>query len=234
MTRPPSAVSTVPRPRRFWTRALPIFVWHLTRTTPWLTLIVGCASGTVVLAVMAYFAGHTPLNQDTVRFTFLPAVAALAFVPHVHFRPLIQAMPVPTWIAAAGQTLLAVPVLAVTCWVQLRLMTSTVPVGSAGHLPAVYPLLAQLTGWSLLAVAIAACCERTRYTALSGAIASTVSFALIATASYTDPIKRHLLAPPATPHAATITWYAIAGAALTVICLAIRDPWHRYTRRLHL
>ena len=234
MTLPPPVMSTGSRPRRFWTRALPVLVKHLTRTTPWVALIAGCASGTLVLAVMAYFAGHTPLNQDTVRFTFLPAVAALAYVPHVHFRPLVQAMPVPTWIVSAGQTLLAVPVLAATCWVQLRLVTSTVPAGSAGSLPAVYPLLAQLTGWSLLAVAIAACCERTRYAALSGAIATTAGFALIATASYTDAIKRHLLTPPATPRAATTTWYAIAVSALALACLAIRDSWHRYARRLHL
>lgn len=233
MTAPRDA-PTVPRPRRFWTRALPVLVWHLTRTTPWVTLLAGCASGTLVLAVVAHFAGHTPINQDTVRFTFLPAVAALAYVPHVHFRPLIQAMPVATWIASAAQTTLAVPVLAVTCWVQLRLMSGTVPAGSTGDLPAVYPLLAQLTGWSLLAVAIAACCERTRYAALSGAVATTVSFALIATASYTDAIRRHLLTPPATPHAATIAWSAIAAAALAVTCFATRDQWHRYTRRLHL
>jgi hypothetical protein len=87
----------------------------------------------------------------------------------------------------------------------------------------VYPLLAQLTGWSLLTVAIAACCERTRYAALSGAIATAVSFALIAATSYAGVIKRRLLAPPATPHAATIAWYAIAAAALALTCLAIGD-----------
>jgi hypothetical protein len=46
-------------------------------------------------------------------------------------------------------------------------------------------------------------------------------------------INRHLLTPPATPHAATITWYAIAATALALICIAIRDQWQRYTRRLH-
>ena len=234
MTQPPPATSTAPRPRRFWTRALPALAQHLMRTMPWVTLLVGCASGTLVLALMAHFAGHTPLDQGTVRVTFLPAMAALAFVPHVNFRPLIPTTPVPTWIASAGQTLPAAPVLATTCWVQLQLMASTLPAHSTAHLPAVYLLLAQLTGWSVLTIAVAACCERTRYTALSGPIATAVSLTLIAAASYTTAIKRHLLTPPATPHAATLAWYAIAAAALALSCLAIRDQWHRYTRRLHL
>jgi hypothetical protein len=233
VTHAPPAGSAAPRPRRFWIRALPVLARHLMLTMPWVTLFVGCASGTLVLAVMAHFAGRSPLDQGAVRVTLLPAMAALAFVPHVHFRPLIQATPVPAWIAGAGQTLLAAPVLAVTCWAQLRLMTSTLPEHSAAHLPAVYPLLAEFTGWSVLTVAVAACCERTRYAALSGAIATAVSLALIAAASYTTALKRHLLTPPATPDAATLAWYTIAAAALLLTFLAVRDQWHRYTRRLH-
>jgi hypothetical protein len=234
MTVPRPDASTDRRPRQFWIRAVPILARHVIRTMPWVTLFAGCASGTVVLALMAHFAGHTPLTQNTVRVTLLPALAALAFVPHVHFRPVIQTMPVPTWIAPAGQTLLALPFLALTCWLQLHLMTSTVPADYVGHLPAVYPLLAQLTGWSLLAVAIAASCERSRYAALSGAIAAPVTFVVIAVAWFTPALKRHLATPPATLHAAAIAWYAIAAAALAVTCIAIRDQWHRYTRRLHL
>jgi hypothetical protein len=222
------------RPRRFWTHAVAGLAKHIVSTMPWVTLIAGCASGTVVLAVMAHFAGHSPLNQDNVRVTFLPAVGALAFVPHVHFRPVIQTTPVPTWIAPAGQVLLAVPVLALTCWLQLKLMTSTFPAHDAKQLPAVYPLIAQLTGWSLLSLSIAACCERTRYAALSGAIAAPVTFVAIAVAAFMPPLDRHLLSPPETARIDTIAWYSISAAAFAMAILAIRDQWHRYVRRLHV
>jgi hypothetical protein len=233
MTLHQRTVSTTKRARGFWPRAVPVFARHIFRTTPWVTLIAGCASGTVILALLAHVTNHSPISQGTVRVTFLPAVATLAFVAHVQFRPVMQTTPVPTWIAAAGQTLLALPVLALTCWVQLRLMTSTYPPASAGHLPAVYPLLAQLTGWSALTVALAAGCERTRYAALSGAIAVPVSFAIIAVTTYTPGFERHLFTPPASPHAAAIASCAIAAAGLALTCLAIRDQWQRYTRRLH-
>jgi hypothetical protein len=216
-----------------WLRAIPGVVPHIVRTTPWATLIVGCVSGTAVLALLAHVAHNSPISQGTVRVTFLPAVAALAFALHIQFRPLVQTTPVSTWIAASGQTLLALPLLALTCWGQLRLMASTYPAGSAGHLPAVYPLVAQLAGWSALTIAIAACVERSRYAALSGAIAVPISFALVAITTFTRDLERHLLVPPAGPHAAAVDWYAIAAAAIVVTGLAIRDHWHRYTRRLH-
>jgi hypothetical protein len=222
------------QPSRFWTSALPSLARHLIRTMPWATLLAGCVSGTAAMVLLTRFAAQTPLDQGTVRITFLPAVAALAFVPHAHFRPLVEATPVPLWIASVGQTLLALPVLAVTCWVQLQLMASTEPSADAGHLPAVYPLLAQLTAWSVLTVAIATCCERTRYAALSGAIAVPVSFTLIAAASFAPALERNLLTPPAAPHAATVAWYAITAAALVLAIVAVRDHWRRYTRRIHL
>ena len=227
-------VNPVERPTRFWIRSVPGSARHTLATMPWATLVAGCASGTVVLALMAHFAGHSPLNQDNVRLTFLPAVGALAFVPHVQFRPVTQTTPVPTWMAPAGQVLLAIPVLAVTCWVQLELMTSTYPARDANHLPAAYPLIAQLIGWSLLALSIAACCERTRYAALSGATAAPVTFVAIAAASCIPPLSGHLLSPPNTAHAVTITWYTISAAALALAIVAIRDQWHRYARRLHV
>jgi hypothetical protein len=224
-------ISARRRPARL--RAVPGLVPHIVRATPWVTLIVGCVSGTAFLALLAHVAHNSPISQGTVRVTFLPAVAALAFALHIQFRPLVQTTPVPTWIAATGQTLLALPLLALTCWGQLRLMASTYPAGSTGRLPAVYPLVAQLAGWSALTIAIAACVERSRYAALSGAIAVPISFALVAITTFTPHIDRHLLVPPADPRAAAIDWYAIAAAAIVVTGLAIRDHWHRYSRRLH-
>jgi len=227
-------VNPVEQHRRFLIRSLPGLARHTLATMPWVTVFAGCASGTVVLALMAHFAGHSPLNQDNVRVTFLPAVGALAFVPHVHFRPVVQTTPVPTWIATGGQILLALPVLALTCWVQLELMASTYPAQYAKHLPAVYPLIAQLTGWCLLTLSVAAGCERTRYAALSGAIAAPAVFVAIAATSFVSPLSQHLLNPPETAPAATVAWCTIAAAALVLAVLASRDQWHRYTRRLHL
>ena len=153
---------------------------------PWATLLTGCLAGTVFLAILAHVAGASgwPLDQGSVRLAFLPAIAALAFVPRAPFRPLTQATPVPAWVAPAGHLLLAAPILAVTCWAQLRIMAHTVPPHALGHPPAVYPLIAQLTGWCAVTVAAAACVDRSRYADLGGAIAVPVSFAAIALAWY--------------------------------------------------
>jgi hypothetical protein len=201
---------------------------------PWVTLITGCLAGTVFLAVLAHVAGtsHWPLGQGAVRLAFLPAIAALAFVLRAPFRPLTQATPVPAWVAPAGHILLAAPVLAVTCWAQLRIMADTIAPHALGHPPAVYPVIAQLTGWCAVTVAAAACVDRSRYADLGGAVAAPVSFAAIALAWYAPVTARLLAEPPATAHTVTIAWYAIASAALALTCMAVRDQWHRYSRKL--
>jgi hypothetical protein len=141
---------------------------------PWVTLLTGCLAGTAYLAVIARLAGasHSPLDQGTVRLAFLPAVAALAFVPRAPFRPLTQTTPVPAWVAPAGHLLLAAPILAVTCWAQLRIAARTIPPHDPSHLPAVYPLIAQLTGWCAVTIVAAACVGRSRYADLGGAVAA--------------------------------------------------------------
>jgi hypothetical protein len=228
------AIQRTRRTRRSW-RALLLLARPLTRTMPWVTLITGCLAGTAFLAVLAHVAGTSrgPLDQGNVRLAFFPAVAALAFVPRVPFRPLTQAVPVPAWVAPAGHLLLAVPVLAVTCWAQLRIMAHTIPPHTLGHPPAVYPVIAQLTGWCAVTVAAAACVGRSRYADLGGAIAAPVSFAAIALAWYAPVTSRILAGPPATAHGVTTAWYAIAAVALTLTCAAMRDRWHRYSRGLH-
>ncbi len=223
------------RPRLSWLRALPFLARPITRTMPWATLITGCLAGTVFLAVLAHVAQTSGwlLDQGTIRLAFLPAVAALAFVPRVPFRPVTQAVPVPAWVAPAGHLLLAVPILAATCWAQLRIMAQTIPPHTLGHPPAVYPLIAQLTGWSAVTVAAAACADRSRYADLSGAIAAPVSFGAIALAWHVPASARLLVGPPATAHGVTIAWYAVATAAFALTCVAMRDQWHRYSRNLH-
>jgi hypothetical protein len=114
-----------------------------------------------------------------------------------------------------------------------QLVKSTVPLDAHNRRasgPAVYPLLAQLTGWCAVAVAAAACCDRSRYADLGGAVAAPVSLAVIALAWYGPRIDRLLVAPPATAHAVTIAWYAVAAAALVLTAAAMRDRWHRYPR----
>jgi hypothetical protein len=215
-------------PRLSWLRTLPLLARHIARLMPWATLITGCLAGTAVLEVVAHVAesAHWQLSQAAVRLAFASAIAALAFLPRGWFRPVTQATPVPAWVAPTGHIVLAVPVLAVTCWMQLLIMARTIPASAAQ--PAVYPLLAQLTGWCLVTIAIGACVDRSRYADLSGAIAAPLSLFVMAVAVYTPQINRHLFTPAATPHAVSVTWYAIAAVALALTCAAMRDHWHRY------
>ena len=222
------------RPRVSWLRALPLLARPITRTMPWATLITGCLAGTAFLAVMARVAdtSHSPLDLGTARLAFLPAIAALAFVLRAPFQPLTQSAPVPAWLAPAGHIALAAPVLAVTCWAQLLIVAHTVPPHTLSHPPAIYPVIAQLTGWCAVTVAAAACADRSRYADLGGAIAAPVSLAAIALAWYAPVTSRFLIEPPANAHGVAIAWSSIATAGLTLSCAAMRDRWHRYTRSL--
>ena len=223
---------TAQRPRRSWLRALPLLARPVIRTMPWATLITGCLAGTVFLAIQAHVARTSgwQLQQGNVRLALLPAVAALGFVPRAALRPLSQTTPVPSWVAPAGHLLLAAPILAVTCWAQLRLMAYAVPQHTLGPAPAVYPLIAQFTGWCAVTVAAAACVDRSRYADLGGAVAVPVSFGAIAVAWNVPGSASVLVDPPATAHGVTIAWYAIAAAALALTGAAMRDHWHRYAR----
>jgi hypothetical protein len=219
-----------PRPRYFWPRTLAVLTRHTVKTTPWVTLASGCVAGTAILAALAYVAHkyHNPLGQTTVRFTMLPAIATLAFVPRTPFRPLTHTTPIRAWLASAIQTFLASIVLAVTCVVQLRLMAYTMPSHTVA--PAVYPLMAELSGWSAIFVVAAACCDRSRFADVGGAIAAAVGFVAIALAWEGPWIRKLFVAPPATQHAATIAWYILTAGALALAYAAMRDRWHRYTR----
>ena len=154
---------------------------------------------------------------------------ALAFVPRTPFQAHDQTAPLPGWVIPAVQTLLAVPAVAITCWIQLLMMTRTIPAG-AGHPPAIYSLIAQLAGWCAIGVAAAAACGRSRYSDLSGAVAAPLTLAAIALAWVTPGLKDALALPPATPQTATIAWYILATGALAIALAGMRDRWHRYTR----
>lgn len=215
-------------------RALPGVARYAMQTMPWATLLTGCLAGTTLLAVLAAAAdtSHQPLGQDSVRLAFLPALAGLAFVARGAFRPLTLATPVPAWVGVTGQVLLAAPVLALTCWVQLCITAHTIP-SWAGRMPTQYPLLAQLTGWSAITIAIAAGVDRSRFAELAGTAAAPLSLAVIGIAWYSPALNHLLVTPPANAHTVTVSWYAIAGGAAVLASAALRDRWHRYTRRLH-
>jgi hypothetical protein len=217
---------------RSWLRAAGALFRHVTRTMPWTTQIAGCLTGTAVLWLLRYVSdtNHSAVDQNTMRFTILPAIAAVAFVPHIPFRPLVDTTPVPAWIASAGQIVLAIPILALTCWVQLLLISPRTPPGVIAPSPAIYPILAQITGWCALTVTVAACADRSRYADLGGAVAAPASLALIGLATYGPKINHVLATPPAGRHVATAAWYGIAVAALALTYLAMGDRWHRYTR----
>jgi hypothetical protein len=223
---------TAARPRRCWLRALPPLTRPIIRTMPWATLITGCMAGTVFLAIQAHVARTSgwQLHQGNVRLALLPAVAALAFVPRAASRPLTQTTPVPAWVAPACHLLLAAPVMALTCWAQLRVMACTIPPHELGHAPAAYPLIAQFAGWCAVTVAVAVCVDRSRYADLGGTVAVPVSFGVIGAAWNVPATAGILVDPPATAHGVTVAWYVIASAALAVTCVAMRDQWHRYSR----
>lgn len=223
---------TAARRRWSWLRALPPLARPIIRTMPWATLITGCLAGTVFLAIQAHVARTSgwQLRQGNVRLALLPAVAALAFVPRAAFRPLTQTTPVPAWVVPACHQLLAAPIIALTCWTQLRVMACTIPPHTLGHLPATYPLIAQFTGWCAVTVAAAVCVDRSRYADLGGAVAVPVSFGAIGITWNLPATASILVDPPASAHGATVAWYLIASAALALTCVAMRDQWHRYSR----
>ena len=224
-------MSYKPTSRRPW-RAVPALAPHILRTMPWVTLLASCAAGTALLDLTAHVlhASHSTVNQNTMRFTFLSAIAALAFVPQAPFRLIRRTVPVPSATTSAGHILLSVPIVAATCWLQLRIIDAGVP--RLFVRPAVYPLVSQLVAWTALALAAATCLDRSRYDDVGGAIAAPLTLIIIGVFWFAPFLKEHLVTPPASAHSAAIAWYAITAPSLVAISLALRDPWRRYFKHL--
>lgn len=225
------------RSRLSWLRAVPLLARYLTRTMPWVTLIIGCLASLAIFTILVQVVHHDQagfwLDQGTVRLSLLPAAAALAFVPYLPFRPLTRATPVPAWVTPVGHLVLAAPFLAATCWAELRIMAPVISAPGArpdSDMP-IYALTAQLIGWSMIAVATAACVARSRFADLGGAIAAPITFTLIAFAWYTPQTAQFLVKPPASTHTVAIGWTAVAVVALVLTCTAMRDHWHRLRHR---
>ena len=200
---------------------------HLAATMPWGTLLGGCAIGLAASAVAYRFAGPAPDPAGVtavLRAAFVPLALVAAFLAADPHRALVAALPAPAWLTAATHTALALPVLAGTAALQLRLAAAELAIGQRytsvpAHLP--WPaLLAELGAATAIALATASVVARTRWHELGGAIAAPVSLALIA--------AMHVAF-------ADVTWRLLLVGALAVATAAWaqRDPWLRLHPFVH-
>lgn len=222
----------LPEPTKNWPKASLLLARPVISMMPWGTIAGGCVAGTALLAVLAYFAGmsHNPLDQTTVKLTLLPAIVALTFASRAPARALTHSAAVPAWIVSGMQNVVALFALALTCSVQLVIMDHSNPSADRHHLAAIYPLIAQVTGWAAIAIVTAACCDRTRYSDLTGAVAAPITLGLVSCAWLTPGVNHLFETGPAAPRTATIAWYTITALLLAVTAAALRDPWYRYKR----
>lgn len=202
-------------------RVLRVALPHLAATMPWWTLLGGCALG-VAVSVAAYrFAGPSSDSAGVtavVRAAFVPLMLVAAFLAADPHRRLVAALPAPAWLTAATHTALALPVLAGTAALQLRLAAAELAAGQRytavpSHLP--WPALSlELAAAAAIALATASVVARTRWHELGGAIAAPVALAVIAATQVAW---------------AGVTWRLLLVGALAVATAAWaqRDPWLR-------
>jgi hypothetical protein len=164
-----------------------------------------------------------------VRAAFVPLVLVAAFLAADPHRPLVATLPASAWLTAATHTALALPVLAGTAALQLRLAAAELAAGQRyPHVPAhlAWPALsAELGAAAAVALATASVVARTRWHELGEAIAAPVSLAVIAAT------------PAAAPAAVTdVTWRVllVGALALATAAWAQRDPWLRLRAALRL
>jgi hypothetical protein len=222
---PMTAVPMTPRAAR--ARVLRAALPHLAATMPWGTLLGGCAIGLAASVVAYRFAGPAPDSAGVtavLRAAFVPLALVAAFLAADPHRQLAAALPAPAWLTAATHTALAVPVLAGTAALQLRLAAAELATGQRYlHVPAHLPwpaLSAELGAAAAIALATASVVARTRWHELGGAIAAPVSLAIIAIA-----------------HAAlagfTGRLLLVGALAVAVAAWAQRDPWLRLHTAVH-
>jgi hypothetical protein len=213
---------TAGAPRTRALRVLRAALPHLAATMPWGTLLGGCAIGLAISVVGYRFAGAASDSAGVtavVRAAFVPLVLVAAFLAADPHRPLVAALPAPAWLTAATHTALALPVLAGTAALQLRLAAAELAAGQRytgvpGHLPRLM-LSAELAAAAAIALAAAGVVARTRWRELGGAIAAPASLAVIAATQATW---------------ADVTWRILLVGALAVAtgAWAQRDPGLRW------
>jgi hypothetical protein len=221
-------------------------VSHIARTMPWGALLAGCGAGICICLAVALFRGAGQQSADIVlgiRGGFVPVMAGIAFLLHDPYRQLAAASPAPAWLTSAVRVALALPVLTVTCWVQLHLAGRALgadlraaagrgPGAEAASLPWI-ALAGEFTAWCGLALAAAAVLARTRWQDLGGVAAALCALAMLAIfglaplhalpAQFADMTKPD-------QHAWTMAWRlwaAVTPAALALAAWASRDPWLR-------
>jgi hypothetical protein len=214
------------RPQPHRARVLRTALPHLAATMPWGTLLGGCAIGVAISVVDYRFAGTASdaVGVTTVvRAAFVPLVLVAAFLAADPHRPLVATLPAPAWLTTATHTALALPVLAGTAALQLRLAIAELATGQRyspvpAHLP--WPALAAELGVAVaIALAVASIVARTRWHELGGAIAAPVALAVI--------VAGHAVTPAAVT---AVTWRVllVGAVALAIAAWAQRDPWRRW------
>ncbi len=187
---------------------------------PWGVLITACAVGLGISLAVHEF--PSPLQSASgvtlaIHASFFPAVAAVAFLAYDPHRNLTAALPAPAWFTAAAHTVMALPVIGVTAYLQLELTTTKIASLSPDTVLADvrWPAqVAELVAWSAIAAAAASVVGRTRWRELGGAVAAPAALALI------------VLASAASPRPAWI-WWVVAATAGLIAAWESRDPWLR-------
>jgi hypothetical protein len=231
---------------------------HLARFMPWGTLTASaCAGLGFSLAVRGFADPATPQAEliTGVRLAFLPPAVSLGFVLHDRHRQLAGALPVPAWVTSALRLCLALPVIALTCWLQFWLVASALAAASTGQagtpaagaeaaaggqvtLP-VPPLVTEFAGCCLIMLAVAAAVERSRWRDLGGGAGVPAALAVLAALAGLSMLKGapvRLL--PTTFHGMTaaqrhewdrawLAWAAAGSAAAIAAGWFSRDPWRR-------
>jgi hypothetical protein len=208
---------------------------------PWGPLLAGCVTGIGVTVALRIFAGPIEMPVELgagIRASFVPVIAGLAFLVHDPHRQLTGALPARAWLTPAIRVALALPVLAVSGVIQLQVAARALAADlhGAGQPAAGLPwvaLTAEFATWCVLALALAAGLERTRWRDLAGLAAAALALAVIGASAL---IPLHLL--PAAIIGMTRSqknhwttawrlWVATGVAAALVAGWAAGDPWRR-------
>jgi hypothetical protein len=231
---------------------------HVARFVPWGALAAGaCAGLGFSLAVRGFANPAAPQAEliTGVRLAFLPPMVSLGFVLHDRHRQLAGALPVPTWVTSALRLCLALPVIALTCWLQFWLVASALAATSTGQagtpvagaaaagggretLP-VPPLVTEFVGCCVIMLGVAAAVERGRWRDLGGGAGVPAALAVLAALAGLSMLKGspvRLL--PTTFDAMTaaqrhewdrawLAWAAVGLAAAMAAGWSSRDPWRR-------
>jgi hypothetical protein len=217
---------------------------HVARSTAWGPLLAGCLSGVALTVALRAAAGPSEIQLlgGGIRASFVPVMAGLAFVLHDPHRLLTGALPARAWWTPALRLGLVLPVVGLSCAIQMLLGGRALAAGlrAAGQPPAPLPwpaLTGELAAWCLLALALSAGLGRTRWHDIAGVAAALGAMALI---GLTGLVPFHLLPAAITgmssaQHRQWVTacqfWVAAGVIGAAIIGWAAGDPWRRIRPR---